>query len=598
MTTNEIRQAYLDFFTDKIRQHKKIPPAPLVPPDDSTTLFTGSGMQQLVPYLKGEPHPMGKRLVDSQPCFRAEDIEEVGDNRHTTFFEMLGNWGLGDYFKKDQLTWIWEFLTKKLKLPKNKLHVTIFDGDKNLKRKTRVSQSLTPDVESKSILVKLGIPESHIHWCGSKKNWWSRAGTPNQMPPGIIGGTTSEVFFEFDQIKHNSKFGKTCHPNCECGKFIEIGNSVFMEYKKQKDGSLKPLPKQNVDFGGGLERLAQAVQNQSDIFQIDIFKPLIKTIETATNKKYQDNNQVSMRVIADHLRAAKAMIDSDIEPSNKQQGYILRRLIRRSLVKFRQLTKEPKLDSFNKIIDHPVIIEEIKKFQQSLERGLREFEKFDDNQFNSLNAFNLFQTYGFPYEVTAELFKQKGHSLNKKEFDKVFEDHKKLSRTASTGMFKGGLEDQSEATKKLHTATHLLHQSLRKILGDHVRQQGSHITAERLRFDFTHDQTLTDDQLKKIENLINQQIKKDLSIKKAIQTKDQALKSGALAFFKESYPDKVTVYSIGDFSKELCGGPHVSSTGEIGSVKIIKQESIGAGKRRLYAVLKNENQKPAYQTQS
>jgi len=587
MTTNEIRQAYLDFFTDKTRQHKKIPLAPLVPPDDPTTLFTGSGMQQLVPYLKGEPHPMGKRLVNSQPCFRAEDIEEIGDNRHTTFFEMLGNWSLGDYFKADQLNWSWEFFTQVLNIPQEKLHVALFKGDKHVPK----------DEESFTIWKKLGLPESRIHFYPAKYNWWSRAGTPENMPPGEIGGTTSEIFFEFESVKHNPKFGKSCHPNCECGKFIEISNSVFMEYEKQKDGSLKPLPKQNVDFGGGLERLAQAVQNQPDIFQIDIFKFLIKTIETATNKKYQGQDKLPMRVIADHLRAAKAMIDSGIEPSNKQQGYILRRLIRRSAIKFRQLAGKLDPQTLAKVVKtKPVLVEEIKKFQSTLDRGLKEFEKLEPNQLNELNAFNLFQTYGFPFEISEELFREKGQILDKKKFDQVFEDHKKLSRTASAGMFKGGLEDQSEATKKLHTATHLLHQSLRQILGDHVRQQGSHITADRLRFDFTHPQALTHEQIKKIETLINKQIKKDLPVKKTIQTKNQALKSGALAFFKETYPDKVSVYSIGDFSKELCGGPHVSSTGEIGGVKITKEESIGADKRRLYAVLKNGDQKPAHQT--
>jgi alanyl-tRNA synthetase len=587
MKTNDIRQAYLEFFTHKDRHHKKIPPAPLIPPGDPTTLFTGSGMQQLVPYLKGEPHPMGKRLVDSQPCFRAEDIEEVGDSHHTTFFEMLGNWSLGDYFKQDQLTWIWEFFTKTLNLPQDKLHLTLFQGN----------QDVPKDKESFDIWKKIGIPESRIHYYPAEKNWWSRAGTPDKMPPGEIGGTTCEVFFEFQQLKHNPKFGKTCHPNCGCGKFIEIGNSVFMEYEKQAGGSLKPLPKKNVDFGGGLERLAQAVQNQPDIFQIDIFKSLIKTIESTSDQKYQANNQAPMRVIADHLRAAKAMIDEGIEPSNKQQGYILRRLIRRSAVKMRQLTGELDPQALAQIIKaRPVLIEEIKKFQSTLNHGLKEFEKLEPNQLNELNAFNLFQTYGFPFEISEELFREKGQILDKKKFEQVFEGHKKLSRAASTGMFKGGLEDQSEETKKLHTATHLLHQSLRQVLGSHVQQEGSNITAERLRFDFTHSQALSPDQLKKVEKIINQQIKKNLPVKKTIQAKDKALKSGVLAFFKETYPDKVSVYSIGDFSQELCGGPHVTSTAEIGGVKIIKQESVAAGKRRIYAVLKNGTQKPVHQT--
>ncbi|MFH2061927.1 MAG: alanine--tRNA ligase-related protein, partial [Candidatus Beckwithbacteria bacterium] len=318
MTTDQIRQAYLDFFES--RGHAIIPPAPLVPQDDPTTLFNGSGMQQLVPYLKGESHPMGKRLVNSQPCFRAEDIEEVGDNRHTTFFMMLGNWSLGDYFKKDQLTWFWQFLTEILKLDPKKLYITVFEGNKDVKK----------DQESINIWKFLGVSDNHIHQYSAEKNWWSRAGAPDKMPPGEVGGTTSEIFFEFTNIKHDPKCGKKCHPNCDCGRFIEIGNSVFMEYEKQKNGSIKPLPKQNVDFGGGLERIAQAVQNSPDIFQIDIFKNVIKSIEAITNRKYEGENKAPMRVIADHLRAAKAMIDQGLEPGNKQQGYVLRRLIRRS----------------------------------------------------------------------------------------------------------------------------------------------------------------------------------------------------------------------------------------------------------------------------
>jgi len=608
MKTNDIRQAYFEFFTHKDRHHKKIPPAPLIPPGDPTTLFTGFGMQQLVPYLKGEPHPMGKRLVNSQPCFRAEDIEEVGDSHHTTFFEMLGNWSLGDYFKQDQLTWIWEFFTKTLNLPQDKLHLTLFQGN----------QDVPKDKESFDIWKKIGIPESRIHYYPAEKNWWSRAGTPDKMPPGEIGGTTCEVFFEFQQLKHNPKFGKTCHPNCDCGKFIEIGNSVFMEYEKQAGGSLKPLPKKNVDFGGGLERLAAATQNTPDMFQIDIIAPVIKEIEKSCDKKYESKQKISMRVIADHLRAATFMIAEDVEPSNKEQGYILRRLLRRAAVKMHQLkgglTPVPGFISIchevirqypdffktpvvrkkvDKIIDH-----EMDKFARSLDRGLKESEKFDSNIHTDANlfAFNLFQSYGFPFDISKELIEKKGGIVSQSKFNKIFEGHKKLSRQAAKKIFKGGLADQSEITTKLHTATHLLHQSLRQILGDHVRQEGSNITAERLRFDFTHPQALTEAEIKKIESLINQKIKANLPVKKTIQSKDQALKSGVLAFFKETYPDKVSIYSIGTFSQEICGGPHVTSTAEIGGVKIIKQESVAAGKRRIYAVLKNGTQKPAHQT--
>jgi len=530
---------------------------------------------------------MGKRLVDSQPCFRAEDIEEVGDNRHTTFFEMLGNWSLDDYFKEEQLNWLWQFLTQILELPQEKLHVTLFQGN----------QEVPKDEESFKIWQKIGLPESRIHYYSAEKNWWSRAGAPDKMPPGEIGGTTSEVFFEFTQVKHNPKFGQTCHPNCDCGRFSEIGNSVFMEYQKTKAGSLKPLSQKNVDFGGGLERLAAALQNTPDIFQIDLIAPVIKEIEKSCDKKYQGDNKASMQVIADHLRAASAMITEGIEPSNKQQGYILRRLIRRSAVKMRQLTGELKPEVFSSIIKtKPILIQEIKKFQKSLDRGLKLIEKTDPGKIDAKFTFNLFQTYGFPFEITQEILKKKGIKLNKKAFDQEFKKHQQKSRTASAGMFKGGLEDQSPVTKKLHTATHLLHQSLRQILGDHVHQEGSNITSERLRFDFSHPQALTKDEIKKIESLINQKIKANLPIKKTIENKDKALKSGVLAFFKEIYPDKVSVYSIGNFSKELCGGPHVTSTGEIGSVKIVKDQSIGAGKRRIYTVLKNGTQELTHQT--
>lgn len=578
MDSKQICQAYLDFF--KSKKHAEIPAAPLVPPDDPTTLFTSSGMQQLVPYLKGEIHPMGNRLVDAQSCFRAEDILEVGDNRHTTFFTMLGNWSLGDYFKTEQLAWFWEFLTKILKLPAEKLYVTVFEG----------SPAAPKDVDSYSIWQKVGVAKDHIFYYPAEKNWWSRSGIPENMPVGEIGGPDSEVFFEFTQIKHDLKFGPKCHPNCDCGRFLEIGNSVFMQYEKQADGSFKPLPKQNVDFGGGLERLTAASQNQPDIFQTDIFQKMISNLEKISHKKYEGQSQEAMRIIADHLRASEAMLKEGIEPSNKQQGYILRRLIRRAAVKMRDLTGQLNPTDFPE-----KVAGEISKFKISLEKGLKEFNKFKEDQFNALNAFNLFQTYGFPFEVTAELFEQKGYKLDKQEFDRLFSGHKKLSQTASAGMFKAGLADHSEIVTKLHTATHLLHATLRKILGEQIHQEGSNITSERLRFDFSHPQVLTAAEIEQIESLINQKIQGDLTVTKEILPKEAALKSGALAFFKETYPDKVSVYTIADFSKEICSGPHVNSTGEIGSVKIIKQESIGAGKRRIYVILNHEIDKPAHQ---
>jgi alanyl-tRNA synthetase len=568
MDSKQIQESYLKFFAS--RGHAVIPPAPLIPPDDPTTLFTSSGMQQLVPYLKGQTHPMGKRIVDAQPCFRAEDIDEVGDNRHTTFFTMLGNWSLGDYFKKEQLTWFWEWLIKELKLPKERLAVTVFEGNKEVSR----------DEVAAKIWRDLGLSKEQIFYYPAKKNWWSRAGEPDKMPPGEIGGPDSEVFFEFSQIKHDKKFGEKCHPNCDCGRWLEIGNSVFMEYEKQGDGTFKPLPKQNVDFGGGLERLTAASQNQPDIFQTDIFVDLMKAEPT---KNLSDN-----RLIADHLRASVAMINEGILPSNKKQGYILRRLIRRAAIKL----EEPKnLVNFIKYFQpkeqvNAVLEEEIMKFSKSLAIGkkvLSRAKKIDEDL-----AFDIYQSYGLPIEVIESVAKVK---LNKEKFDALVDSHSQKSRTASAGMFKGGLADRSEDVTKLHTTTHLLQAALRKVIGTHVHQEGSNITAERLRFDFSHPQALTDEEMKQVEDLINQKIKQDIKVVRTIEDKDKALKSGAMAFFRENYPEKVSVYTIGDFSKELCGGPHVDSTGAIGGVKLVKQESIGAGKRRIYAVLKTFDQK-------
>lgn len=577
MTSDEIRQAYLKFFKDK--GHAIIPPAPLVPPNDPTTLFTSAGMQQLVPYLKGEEHPKGKRLVDSQPSIRLQDLDAVADNRHLSLFEMLGNWSLGDYFKEKQLPWIWEFYTKVLKLDKARLYVTVYKG----------SSAAPKDDESAEIWQSIGVPKEKIFFY--EDNWWSRAGGPDKMPAGEIGGPDSEVFYEFTQVKHDKKFGPSCHPNCDCSRFLEIGNSVFIQYEKQADGSFKTLPNKNVDFGGGLERIAAAVNDEPDVFKTDIFQPMIAHLEKVTGKEYAGNNQPPMRIIADHLRAAAAMMKEGVEPSNKQQGYVLRRLIRRSALKMRQLKGVFDPQDFPK-----EFVDEVVKFKTNLDKGLKEFDKLMPDQMNELNAFNLLQTYGFPFEITAELFKQKGYDLDRRKFDEIFATHQKLSHTASAGMFKAGLADHSEIVTKLHTTTHLLHAALRQVLGSHVRQEGSNITSERLRFDFSHPQALTLAEISQIEALINQKIKDNLAVTKTILDKETALQSGALAFFKETYPDKVSVYTIGNFSKELCSGPHVDSTVGVGGVKIIKQESIGAGKRRLYAVLNHGTQKPARQT--
>jgi alanyl-tRNA synthetase len=574
MNSDQIREKYLKFFISKPRSHREIEPAPLVLESDPTTLFTSAGMQPLIPYLKGQPHPKGKRLVDSQPSLRLQDIDEVGDNRHTTFFEMLGNWSLGDYFKKEQLAWILEFFTKELGLPKEKLWVSLFEGTKEVPK----------DNESFEAWKELGIPESRIHFYGADKNWWSRSGAPENMPAGEIGGPDSEVFFDFG-TKHDSKYGRQCHPNCDCGRFLEIGNSVFIQYEKLADGSLKELPQKNVDFGGGLERITAAVGGLQDIFEIDIFKPTILKTEKVTGKKYRGNEK-AMRIIADHLRAASALTTEGVIPSNKLQGYILRRLIRRSALQMRNLKPDFATEDFSAILKNEVILDEVGKFKDSLNKGLKELEKLEN--VDGKIAFDLYQSYGFPLEVTLDVLSQKGKSLNRKEFEKEFEKHRELSRSASAGMFKGGLADQSEAVIKLHTATHLLHAALRKVLGEGVAQKGSNINAERLRFDFSTPEKLSDEQIKKVETIINEQVDKDWPVSFETKTLDEAIAEGALHFFGEKYGKEVKVYSIGSFSKEVCGGPHVKHTGEVGHVRIIKQEKVGSGLVRIYAVNKPE----------
>lgn len=607
MKADEVREKYIEFFKSKPRNHKEISPSPLVLEGDSTTLFTSAGMQQLVPYLSGKKHPKGKRLVNSQPSLRTQDIEKVGDNRHTTFFEMLGNWSLGDYFKGEQLAWFWEFLTKELGLPKEKLWVSIFKGDKQVPR----------DEESFEIWKKLGIPEKRIIEYGVEENWWSTTGTPSEMTQGDIGGPDSEVFYEFTQIKHDAKFGKVCHPTCECGRFLEIGNSVFIQYVKKEDGSLEELPQKNVDFGGGLERLTAAANDNPDVFQIDIFSSIIKEIEKVSFKKYKENNSRSaMRVIADHLKATTFIIVNGVVPSNKQQGYVLRRLMRRAAVKMFELDKDlTPIPAFQGVAEEvlrvydgtyfersrdrkvvrSVIEDEINRFADSLDRGLKELEKARKEQLNTLFAFNLYQTHGFPFEVSKELIEKKGGKVKKEEFDRILQGHRKLSRKASVGLFKGGLADHSGEVIKLHTATHLLHWALREVLGKSVHQEGSNITKERLRFDFSHQQKLTESEIKKVEKLINEKIKEDLPVHKSVEEKEKALKSGALANFAETYPEKVSVYTIGKdlkqnwVSKEVCGGPHVKTTSEIGRVRIKKQEKIGAGLLRIYAGVDSTN---------
>lgn len=574
LTSNEVKEKYLKFFEKK--GHVIIPPAPLVLENDPTTLFTSSGMQPLVPYLMGQKHELGTRLVDSQPSIRLQDIDEVGDNRHTTYFEMLGNWSLGDYFKEEQLPWIWEFLTEELGLSKEKLYVSVFEGDKDV----------SEDTESFNIWKKLGVSEDHIFEYGVKKNWWSRSGIPDQMPVGEIGGPDSEIFFDFGEnlkLHENSEFkSEKCHPNCDCGRFLEIDNSVFIQYIKNADGSLSELPQKNVDFGGGLERITAALNNDPDVFKTDIFWPIIEKLEKVTGKRYVDEKK-NFRIIADHLRASEALISAGVVPSNKMHGYILRRLIRRIATK---------IDNLNKITDNKVILDEVNKFKVSLDKGLKEINKVE--KITGKIAFDLYQSYGFPLELTVELFEEKGQKVDLEEFKKEFEKHKDASRSTSKGMFRGGLEDHSEETTKLHTATHMLHASLRKVLGDSVSQKGSHITAERLRFDFSYPEKLTDEQVEKVIGLINKNIDADLPVSFVETTPEEAIKKGALHFFAEKYGEKVKMYTIGSdkdyFSREICGGPHITSTKLLGRARMIKQEKIGSGVIRIYVGLSSKKQ--------
>lgn len=602
MTHAKLRKIIRTFWESK--QHKEIPSIPLVPRDDPTTLFTSSGMQQLVPYLLGKEHPLGTRIYNIQRCFRAQDIEEVGDNRHTTSFEMIGNWSLGDYFKKEQLAWCFELFVNYMNLDPKKLFVTVFKGEGSIPR----------DDESiaiwKTVYKTYGIDaqiKTHIFPYGSDKNWWSRAGSPETMPAGEPGGPDSEIFFQFD-ISHDPKYGRFCHPNCQCGKFMEIGNSVFMEFQKQKDGSFSPLPKKNVDFGGGLERTLAAIANNPDIFATNLYAHSIETIEKVSGALYtRPETQSAIRVISDHMKASVFLIMDGVIPSNKEQGYVLRRLLRRSAVKMRALQGKLPLPSvfktiaesilttyegvyFNVIKDsaivNPIIEDEIARFGKSIEKGLKEIQKLEN--VDGKVAFDLYQTFGFPLEITEELLSEKGMHINRSQFRREFEKHQTLSRASASFKFKGGLADTGEQSVKYHTATHLIHQALYDVFGQAVTQQGSNITGERLRFDFSSSRKPMQEEINKVQDIVNKLIKNNLMVWEKNMPKDQAIAIGAKAFFREKYPDTVKVYSIGAdeqtvYSRELCGGPHVKNTGEIKQITIYKFEKIGSNLYRIYA---------------
>jgi len=625
MTVSEVRSRYLAFF--KARGHSIIPSAPIVPENDPTTLFTSSGMQSLVPYLLGQLHPEGSRLANSQTCFRAQDVEEVGDNRHTTFFEMLGNWSLGDYFKAEQLPWFYEFLTNKeegLGLDPERIYVSTFSGDEE--------SGMQADTEAIEIWKKVGIPEERIFSYGAKKNWWSRAGVPANMPVGEIGGPDSEVFYDFG-IPHDKSFGEACHPNCDCGRFVEIGNSVFMQFIKKEDGTFGELPKKNVDFGGGLERLTAATRNNSDIFLTDIFDAAREVLESRSNKKYQGETSIrSFRIILDHTRAATFMIASGIKPANTEQGYVLRRLIRRAIREADKLgikdavladvaegfgsayvEQYPFVQKASQTIREELAKEEM-QFRKTLAEGMRRFSKLKTingvsieniktingvsidkiktyngiplrvEKLSGQDAYVLFSTYGFPYELTEEIATELGIGVDKESFEKAMKEHQALSRAGSEQKFKGGLADASEVTTRLHTAHHLLLNALQKVLGPGVHQRGSNITSERLRIDFSYGQKLTSDQIAEIEGIVNEKIDQAIPVAHDVMKKEDAEKLNAEHEFGATYPDMVSVYTIGD-SIEFCGGPHVSNTSELGHFKILKEEASSAGVRRIKGVL-------------
>jgi alanyl-tRNA synthetase len=602
MKADELRKKFIDFFVSK--GHKEIPSVSLVPEDDPTILFTPAGMSPLVRYLMGKPHPLGKRLCSVQKCLRTDDIEEVGDLTHFTFFEMLGNWSLGDYFKKQAIEWSFEFLTDKkwLGFDPKKIYISVFKGDKDGPKDTE-SIKIWQDVFKKvGIEVKKG---QRIFIYPKKDNWWGPAGQTGPCGP------STEMFYDTGK-PHDKKFGPSCHPNCDCGRFFEFWNDVFMQYNKKSDGSFKSLKQKNVDTGMGLERVVALTEwlegkiDSPDPYQTHLFNNLINQIEKLTKKKYQDHKR-EFRIIADHLRAAVFTIADGVEPSNKDRGYIVRRLIRRTSDRLNFLSSNNQ-DILVRAVDfysqtYSSVYKELKNCQRIKEVLLKEVDKylrvvsktssiaaksFITKKISGKEAFKLYSTHG----LSPEQLKEQGYQFNKEEFNREVEKHRQISRKGVEQKFAGGLQDQSDQVIKLHTATHLLHAALRKILGSHVQQVGSNITSERLRFDFTHPQALSEKELKQIEDLVNEQIKRNLQVRCQTMSLKEAQKQGALAFFGQRYPDKVKVYCIGSetnsgqpFSLEVCGGPHVNFTAKLGKFKIKKEESCGSGKRRIYGLL-------------
>ncbi len=592
MTAAELREKYLEFFRTK--GHAVIASASLIPENDPTVLFTTAGMHPLVPYLMGEKHPSGKRLVDVQKCVRTGDIDEVGDASHCTFFEMLGNWSLGDYFKEDAIAYSWEFLTSKdwLHLDKDKLYFTCFEGDADAPK----------DMESFENWRKMGVEESHIFFLPKKYNWWG--------PAGLTGpcGPDTEMFMDTGK----EACGPDCSPACSCGKYLEIWNDVFMQYNKKADGTFEPLAQQNVDTGMGLDRTITILQGKASVYDTDVFSGILAVIARLSGKEYGESDEITkgFRIIADHMRCSTFILGDDrgVTPSNVDQGYVLRRLIRRAVRYGMQLgIPSESMSEINKAViaqyegiypelarNRAKILHEIDtevaRFSRTLEKGIKEFAKVAEKTgaggvIDGQSAFHLYDTFGFPVEMTAELAKEKGLLVDMDGFDEAFKKHQELSQAGASQRFKGGLADSTEQTAKLHTATHLLHAALRKVLGDTVAQKGSNITAERLRFDFSFERKMTPEEIARVQELVNESIAAALPVTVEEMPLEQAKVSGAIGLFESKYDQNVKVYTMGGASKEICGGPHANNTAELGSFKIKKEESSSAGVRRIKAVL-------------
>ena len=588
MNANELRNKYIEFF--KKKNHTEINTSSLIPENDPSVLFTTAGMHPLVPYLLGEKHPAGKRITDVQKCLRTGDIDEVGDTSHLTFFEMLGNWSLGDYFKDESVRMSFEFLTEELGIPKEKLSVTCFEGDEKVPK----------DEETAKIWESLGIPKERIYFYGRGENWWGPAGETGPCGPD------TEIFYDTGK----EKCSEHCGPSCNCGKYLEIWNNVFMGYNKDNEGNYTELQQKNVDTGLGLERVLAIMNGKTSVYDTELFHGIIKKIEEVSGKKYDETTAREFRIIADHMRAATFVLGDDkaVTPSNVDQGYVLRRLIRRTSRQLRKLgvegskmgeISETIIDQYQDVYpelsrNREFILSELEKeeqtFNKTLDKGLKAAEKIfeiikDEPTLSGGLAFKLYDTFGFPIELTQELAAEKGKNVDVEEFNKKFKEHQEKSRQGAAQKFKGGLADHSEETTKLHTATHLLNAALRRVLGDTVFQKGSNINPERLRFDFSFDRKMKPEELDEVTKLVNEAIRSKLPVTTEEMTVEEAKKIGAIGVFDDKYDEKVKVYSIGDFSKEICGGPHVSNTSELGEFEILKEQSSSAGVRRIKARL-------------